>query len=107
MPTYVVAHLQNVVMGEEIAEYLMKVDDTFKPYGGRFLVHGATAETVEGRWPGSIVIVEFPDREKARAWYASDAYQSILRLRTNNSDGHVIFVDGVPEGYRARDLLKA
>ena len=106
MPTYVVAHLRNLVMGGAIAEYLTKVDDTFTPFGGRFLVHGSAAEAVEGQWPGSVVIVEFPDRERARAWYASDAYQAILRLRTDNSDGDVIFVDGVPEGYRAANLLR-
>ena len=45
---------------------------------------------------GSVVVIEFPDRESAHAWYASPEYQAILRLRTDNSDGDAFIVDGLP-----------
>ena len=39
-----------------------------------------------------------------RVWKTA-AYQEILPLRTNNSEGDVIFADGVSEGHRATDVL--
>jgi uncharacterized protein (DUF1330 family) len=54
---------------------------------------------------GDLVVIEFPNLENAHAWYASPEYQSILRLRTDNSDGNAFIVDGLPRGYRAADKL--
>jgi hypothetical protein len=34
---------------------------------------------VEGDWDGDVVIIGFPDRDAAEAWYHSPAYQEILR----------------------------
>jgi uncharacterized protein (DUF1330 family) len=62
-------------------------------------------EVVEGDWPGHVIVVVFPDRKLARAWYESPAYQRILPLRTEHSECDIVFVDGVPEGYRATDTL--
>ncbi|WP_420802542.1 DUF1330 domain-containing protein [Streptomyces cavernae] len=39
----------------------------------------------------------------ARAWYASPAYQEILRLRTDHIDGDVVLVGGVGDGYDPRE----
>ena len=41
-PAYGVALLQDVRMGPPIVEYLERIDATLAPYGGRFIVHGAT-----------------------------------------------------------------
>lgn len=105
MNAYAVAHLRSVDFGAEIIEYLQKIDATLEPYDGRFLVHGVEPEVKEGPVPGNIIIVEFPDLERARAWYGSPAYQEILPLRTENSDGWAVLVDGTPPGYRATDYL--
>jgi uncharacterized protein (DUF1330 family) len=105
MPTYAVAHLRKVTMGPQIVEYLQRIDATLEPFEGRFLMHGAKVEVLEGEWPGHLIIIKFPDRERALAWYESDNYQKILPLRTKNSEGDVIFADGVSEGHRATDVL--
>jgi uncharacterized protein (DUF1330 family) len=60
---------------------------------------------LEGNWPGDLIVIEFPDRERARAWYASPAYQEILPLRTGNSEGDVIFAEGVSKAHRTMDVL--
>lgn len=41
------------------------------------------------------VIVEFPSRAMAEAWYQSPAYQKVLPLRLNSTTSNVIIVDGV------------
>lgn len=107
MPTYAIANLRHVVMGEAIAQYLHRIDATLAPFGGKFRVHGGQAEVLEGKWSGDLIIIEFADRQSARGWYASRAYQEILPLRTEHSEGDVIFIDGVSEDHRADDLLSA
>src|SRR5690349_15946468 len=105
--TYAIGHLREVQLGDDIAEYLRRIDDTFEPFGGRWLVHGMQHDVYEGEWPGHIIIIEFPDRTSAEAWYRSDAYQEILPLRTRNADGAVILVDGNDPGHRGVDVLAA
>lgn len=105
MPAYAVAHLRSLAMGPAIVEYLQRIDATLAPFGGRFLIHGARAEVVEGEWPGHLVVIAFPDMARARAWYASPAYQAILRLRTDNSDSVAFLIEGVSEPHRATDVL--
>jgi uncharacterized protein (DUF1330 family) len=105
MTAYGVAHLRNVAMGPQIAEYLERIDATLKPYGGKFLIHGGEVDVLEGSWPGHVIVIQFPDRETARAWYASPAYQAILHLRTDNADSDIVLVDGVPDDHRATDVL--
>lgn len=101
MPAYAIAQLRHVERNAEIVEYLNRIDATLAPYGGRFRVHGSAPDVLDGEVPGTIVLIEFPDEERVRAWYASPEYQEILPLRTRNSDGGVALLEGVPDGYRA------
>lgn len=103
--SYAIAHLQNVQMGPEIVEYLRRIDDTLEPFDGRFLVHGMRQTVLEGDWPGDVIVIEFPDRASAEGWYASERYQEILPLRTRNSDGRAIIIDGNADDHRGADLL--
>jgi uncharacterized protein (DUF1330 family) len=96
MTAYAVAHLRSVDQNAEIVDYLRRIDATLDPF-----VHGVLPEVLEGDWPGVLVVIGFPDLATARAWYDSPGYQEILPLRTRNSDGVTLLVDGVPEGYRA------
>lgn len=101
MPAYAMAHLRTPTINEQVLEYIERIQGTLDPYQGRFLVHGAEVEVVEDRWPGTVVVIEFPDVESARAWYRSPAYQAILPLRTDNIDGSAIIVPGVAPDYDA------
>ena len=102
MPAYALAHLRTPTINDEVLEYIERIQGTMEPYGGHFLVHGAEVEVVEGEWPGTVVIIEFPGVEQARAWYTSDAYQEILPMRTDNIEGDALLVPGVPPNYDAR-----
>ena len=106
MTAYAIAHLRNVNLGAEIAEYILKIDATLDPYGGKFLIHGSEPEVVEGPWEGNLVVIAFPTVEHAREWYDSPEYQKILRYRTENSDSRTMIIPGVPEGYQATSFLK-
>jgi uncharacterized protein (DUF1330 family) len=40
-------------------------------------------------------VIEFPSPEEARRWYESEDYTTLLRLRLENAETTVAFVDGV------------
>jgi uncharacterized protein (DUF1330 family) len=105
MPAYAVAHLCNVKIGPEIVEYLRQIDATLEPFGGQFIIHGGLVDLLEGDWSGDLIVIAFKDRETAHAWYASEAYQAILKLRTNNAEGDTFIIQGVPDGHHASDVL--
>jgi uncharacterized protein (DUF1330 family) len=104
---YAIAHVQSATPGPEIVEYLQRIDSTLAPYGGRFLVHGDPADRREGGFNGDLIVIEFPDREHAVAWYESPAYREIVDLRTRNTTGWVVLIEGVPADHRATDILTA
>ncbi|MFJ5775393.1 DUF1330 domain-containing protein [Streptomyces sp. NPDC093094] len=99
MTAYAIAHLREITPHAEVAEYIDRITATFTPYGGRFLVHGTGHEVLEGDWPGAVVVIGFPDTDRARAWWDSPAYQEIAPLRTRHITGDIVLVPGVPEGY--------
>ena len=105
MTTYAVAHMESVDMGPAIVEYLERIDATLEPFGGAFVVHGADPHVLEGEFPGHLIVVAFPSREQAQAWYDSPAYREILPLRTENSTAAVVLVDGVGPEHKATDIL--
>jgi len=105
MPAYAVAHMHQVTMGPAVVEYLQRIDATLAPFGGRFIVHGGEVEILEGSWPGFLIVIEFPDRDRASAWYNSAAYQEIVTLRTDNSESDVVMVNGVGSEHKATDVL--
>jgi uncharacterized protein (DUF1330 family) len=104
-PAYAVAYLRDVDFGDEIVEYIRRIEATLAPYDGRFIVHGGHLTPLEGDWDGDLVVIEFPRRQAAIDWYESRAYQAILRLRTGNSQSITAIVDGVPPGYRATQKI--
>jgi uncharacterized protein (DUF1330 family) len=107
MSSYAVAHLRWVDRGPDIVRYLETIDAALRRFGGRFIIHGGSVDIREGNVAGDIIAIEFPDRARAQAWYESEALQEIVPLRTKNSEGWVILLDGVTAEHRATDILAA
>ncbi|MDY7106128.1 MAG: DUF1330 domain-containing protein [Actinomycetota bacterium] len=105
MTAYGVGILKDINVGPAIVEYLEKIDDTLAPYGGTFVIHGGRQDVREGERLGDLIVIAFPDRAAAEAWYESDAYQAILPLRTENASGTVVLIDGVDDDHAATDVL--
>ncbi|TDD62575.1 DUF1330 domain-containing protein [Kribbella antibiotica] len=105
MTHYAIANLQNVQLGADIADYLARIDATLAPYDGHFIIHGKQPEYLEGEWAGTLIVIEFPDRASVLGWYESPAYQAILPLRTKNSDGITMVLEGVDRSHKATDVL--
>jgi uncharacterized protein (DUF1330 family) len=103
MTAYLINHLRipGGVPTEDGLAYLEQVEATVAPYGGKWLAIDAQVQVVEGAWPGSVVLMEFPDMASAREWYDSADYQKILPQRTTHSISDLILVDGVGPGFTA------
>jgi len=81
---------------EGYAQYQKLVPKTISDFGGIYLVRGGVALQLEGdTLGGRNIVLEFSSREQAQAWYQSDAYQSIIHHRKNNSTGNLLLVDGL------------
>ena len=107
MTTYALAQLRNVTMGPAIVAYLEAIDSTMAPFGGKFVLHGdGNKRVLEGSFSDDVIMLSFPNRKAAEDWYASPAYRAILPLRTLNSDGDVLLIDGVDDDHKATDILK-
>ena len=95
MTAYGLAHLRPpAVPHEDVFRYLERIQATLDPYGGKFVVHGAPVEVMEGEWPGALVVIEFPSLAAAHEWYGSPAYREILRLRADHIPGDLVLVEG-------------
>ncbi len=94
MAAYVIAdvHVDDV---ETYSQYSARVPATLTPYGGRFAVRGGAITRAEGGWkPSRIVMLEFPDMARLKAWYNGPEYQAILQQRLDSATTSMIFVEG-------------
>jgi uncharacterized protein (DUF1330 family) len=107
MSAYFIANVRRADVGPEIIDYLERIDATLEPYEGRFLVHGDEPDQIEGAWDGQVIVIAFPDHEKAGGWYDSQAYREILPLRLEHTQGETILVERVEADHRATDILSA
>jgi uncharacterized protein (DUF1330 family) len=65
-------------------------DPKLKP----LIVYGAT-EAMEGKAPDGIILLQFPTREDAKAWYNSPQYQAAIPHRKKGADYRVMIVQGL------------
>ena len=76
--------------------YRGQVVPTMEPFGAKVLVRGGAFTTVEGEMPFErIVVLEFPSRDAAEAWYQSEAYQAVLPIRLAATRCQFVIVDAV------------
>jgi uncharacterized protein (DUF1330 family) len=96
MPAYVIVDVQ-IHDPEVYAEYRKLTPAAIAAHGGKFLVRGGAAETLEGDWqPGRVVVLEFDSVEQARTWWASAEYAPAKALRQKSSTTRMILVEGYP-----------
>lgn len=84
---------------EAINRHRAEAPAIFESFGAKYLSAGGRVEMLEGNWkPQSLVIIEFPSMEAAKACYESEAYRELLELRLENSKGTGILVEGFQPG---------
>ena len=96
MSAYVIAEVEVTDPGK-FEEYRKLVPPTIDAFGGRYVVRGGGAiDGREGGWqPKRIVVIEFDDMERAKAWHDSDLYAPARALREASANTRMIVVEGV------------
>ena len=77
-------------------QYMKVTPGIIAKYGGKFIVRGGQTVTLEGpteKW--RIVVVEFPDLEKAKEFYYSQDYTDAKTLREGAALAQFVAVEGV------------
>ena len=94
MAAYFIAEV-DVTDSAGFEEYHKLVGPLVDKYGGRYVVRGGASETAEGDWsPGRIVIIEFENMERLKAWHDSDEYRPVMTMRHNSATTKAIMVEG-------------
>jgi uncharacterized protein (DUF1330 family) len=95
---YIIAEIE-VTDPATYATYRAQTPGVVERHGGRFLVRGGAAETLEGAGPpGRLVVLEFPDLATARRFYESPEYQAIIGIRQQAARSRVVLVEGHAQG---------
>ncbi len=95
MAAYVIAQIE-VTDPEGFERYRQMVPATIEQYGGRYVVRGGRFEALEGDWdPKRLVVLEFESYERAKQWWASEAYRDAKQLRQSTTISKLVLVEGL------------
>lgn len=94
MPAYVIVEVE-INDPDDYEEYKKLTPSSIYAYGGKFLVRGGQAKTLEGGWhPQRIVILEFASIERAEEWWNSKEYSLAKQIRQRSANTKMIVVEG-------------
>ena len=95
MPAYMIARV-NVTDWDQYNEYIKVTPGIIAKYDGRFIVRGGDMVTLEGpeeKW--RIVVIEFPDLQKAKEFYNSADYADAKKIREGAALAQFVAIEGV------------
>jgi uncharacterized protein (DUF1330 family) len=93
MSAYVIGEVK-IIDRAAMQGYGEMVANAVKLYGGRYLARGSEPFVLEGGPAHNILLIEFENVEKAKAWYASPEYAAAKKLREGHSNLRLILIDG-------------
>lgn len=95
MAAYIVSRVK-LTGREAMQRYMAEAPATVAAFGGKYLVRGNDVQALEGEWEHErMVVVEFPDKEAALAWYHSELYRPLRDLRQENAETVILLANGV------------
>ncbi len=78
------------------AGYMKMSPAAVAAYNGKFLARGGRTEKLEGDWvPKRLVILEFPDMERAKQWLDSPEYAPAKAIRHKAARSNMVAIEGV------------
>ena len=105
MAAYLIVHRRDIADSEALKKYREGVRATIAKFDGKALVRAALFDVLEGAWhsgrkrddthPERLVVIEFPDMERLKAWYNSKDYADLKAIRQESSTSDIVAVEGV------------
>lgn len=95
MKYYAVAEI-DITDRSWVSSYVKNVTPMVERHGGRYLARTPRVEQLEGERniPQIFLLVEWPSKEAAEAFYHSDEYRPFLESRKKGSRGEFLLVAG-------------
>jgi uncharacterized protein (DUF1330 family) len=76
-------------------QYIAEIPAFIARHSGQYIVRGVQPTTIEGDWrPECMVIIEFPEREKAEAFLGDPDIQDLFKMRHASTTSKLVLVDG-------------
>jgi len=93
MAGYFVANYR-ITNQAQYKEYLAAVGPSLTAHGAERVIVDRDSELLEGSAGEVTVVLRFPSKAAAKAWYDSPEYQAIRHLRTDSSQGIGVIAEG-------------
>ena len=95
MSAYVIVEI-DVTDSVGYEEYKKRAGATVAQHGGKYIVRGGAAETLEGNWePNRIVVLKFDSVQRAKEWLNCEEYREPRKMRHRTAKTNMILVEGV------------
>ena len=95
MSAYVIVEI-DIVDPAGYEEYRKLAGATVEKYGGKYIVRGGAAETLEGDWkPKRIVVLQFESMQRAKEWLNCEEYREPRKMRHRTARTRMVVVEGV------------
>ena len=76
-------------------KYIAEIPAFIAKHSGKYIVQGVQPTTIEGDWkPERLVIIEFPEREKAEAVLGDSEIQDLFKVRHDTTTSKLVLADG-------------
>ncbi|WP_394728814.1 DUF1330 domain-containing protein [Altererythrobacter sp. GH1-8] len=97
MPALLIADI-DVKDPEAYAKYRTANPDIVNQFGGRYIALGGAVEVLEGDWhPARTIVIEFPTMEDLKAFYNSEAYVELRKIRWASASSRMVAIETLPE----------
>jgi uncharacterized protein (DUF1330 family) len=95
MPAYLIAEV-DVTDAQAYEEYKRLAPAAIAAHGGRYIVRGGAAETLEGDTMSKrLIVLQFDSMDQARGFYHSPEYSIARKSREGAATARFVIVDGV------------
>jgi len=92
MTAYAIGHI-TITDPEKYKAYEAGFFSALAPFNGTIVAVDDAPVVLEGEAPNArVVVLSFPDDESLNAWYNSEAYQAIARIRHEAADSKIIAI---------------
>jgi uncharacterized protein (DUF1330 family) len=76
-------------------KYIAEIPAFIAKHSGKYIVQGVQPTVIEGDWkPERMVIIEFPEREKAETFLSDPEIQDLFKLRHDTTTSKLVLADG-------------
>jgi uncharacterized protein (DUF1330 family) len=76
-------------------KYIAQIPAFIAKHSGKYIVKGVQPMMLEGDWkPERMVVIEFPEREKAEAFLGDPEVQNLFKVRHDTTTSNLVLVEG-------------